>query len=156
MLGVVQNPTMTPSDEVMQQVAEEMGVGDTFGMAPVGVFFGRDGRKEPGVEVADPFFGGAGPRRRGCLEVGECMTGCRHNAKNTLVKNYLYLAERAGATVHPQTTVVAVRPLDERRVRGGHGAHRRVAGRRGPRAPSPPGRWCSRPGRGAPSNCCTG
>jgi cholesterol oxidase len=111
MLGVVRNPTMTPSDEVMKQVAEEMGIGDTFGMAPVGVFFGRGGRKEPGVEVSDPFFGGAGPSRRGCLEVGECMSGCRHNAKNTLVKNYLYLAERAGATVHPLTTAVAVRPL---------------------------------------------
>jgi cholesterol oxidase len=111
MLGVVRNPTMTPSDEVMKQVADEMGIGDTFGMAPVGVFFGRGGRKEPGVEVGDPFFGGAGPSRRGCLEVGECMAGCRHNAKNTLVKNYLYLAERAGATVHPLTTAVTVRPL---------------------------------------------
>ena len=111
MLGVVRNPTMTPSDEVLKQVAEEMGIGHTFGMAPVGVFFGRDGRKEPGVEAGDPFFGGVGPSRRGCLETGECMTGCRHNAKNTLVKNYLYLAERAGATVHPETTAVAVRPL---------------------------------------------
>lgn len=111
MLGVVVNPTMTPSDEVMKKVALEMGVGDSFGMARVGVFFGRDGRKEPGAEVDDPFFGGAGPRRRGCLEDGECMTGCRYNAKNTLVKNYLYLAEKAGATVHPLTTVLAVRPL---------------------------------------------
>jgi cholesterol oxidase len=111
MLGVVQNPTMTPSDAVMKQVAEEMGVGHTFGMAPVGVFFGAEGRKEPGVEADDPFFGGAGPRRRGCLEAGECMTGCRHNAKNTLVKNYLYLAEQAGAAVLPQITAVAVRPL---------------------------------------------
>ena len=116
MLGVVRNPTMTPSDEVVKRAAEEMGVGHTFRLAPVGVFFGRDGRREPGVEVDDPFFGGAGPRRRGCLEVGECMTGCRHNAKNTLVKNYLYLAEQAGATVHPQTTAVAVRPL----ARGGY------------------------------------
>jgi cholesterol oxidase len=111
MLGVVPNPTMTPSDEAVKQVADEMGIGHTFGMAPVGVFFGREGRKEPGVEAPDPFFGGAGPSRRGCLEVGECMTGCRHNAKNTLVKNYLYLAERAGATVLPETTVVTVRPL---------------------------------------------
>jgi cholesterol oxidase len=110
MLGVVANPTMTASDAVMKQVAEEMGVGDTFRMAPVGVFFGREGRKEPGVEVADPFFGGAGPRRRGCTETGECMTGCRHNAKNTLVKNYLYLAQQGGAMVHPETTVATVRP----------------------------------------------
>jgi cholesterol oxidase len=77
------------------------------------VFFGRDGRKEPGVLAGDPFFGGVGPPRRGCLEVGECMTGCRHNAKNTLVKNYLYLAEKAGAAVHSLTTVVAVRPLPQ-------------------------------------------
>src|SRR4051794_15697061 len=97
MLGVVVNPTLTPSDRVNRQVAIDMGVGDSFRMAPVGVYFGREGRQEPGVEVEDPFFGGVGPRRRGCLEVGECMVGCRHNAKNTLVKNYLYLAERAGA-----------------------------------------------------------
>jgi cholesterol oxidase len=118
MLGVVENPTMTPSDEVMKQVAEEMGAGDTFRMARVGVFFGPGGRKQPGTVVADPFFGGAGPSRRGCLETGECMTGCRHGAKNTLVKNYLYLAEKAGATVHPQVTAVAVRPLG-----GGQGGY---------------------------------
>ncbi len=112
MLGVVRNPTVTPTDEVVKQVADQMGVGHTFDPAPVGVFFGRDGRKEPGVEADDPFFGGTGPRRRGCLEVGECMTGCRHNAKNTLVKNYLYLAEKAGAAVYPETTAVMVRPLD--------------------------------------------
>ena len=112
MLGVVVNPTLTPSDRVNRQVAIDMGVGDTFRMAPVGVFFGRDGRQEPGVEVDDPFFGGVGPRRRGCLEVGECMVGCRHNAKNTLVKNYLYLAEHAGAVVHPETTVIRVTPRE--------------------------------------------
>jgi len=105
MLGVVPNPTTTPSDEVMKAVAEEMGVGDTFHTTPVGVFFGS-----PGVEVDDPFFGGVGPSRRGCIECGECMTGCRHGAKNTLLKNYLYLAEKAGAVVHPLTTVDAVRP----------------------------------------------
>ena len=110
MLGVVPNPTMTLADRINLQVAEEMGVGDTFRMAPVGVFFGPDGSKQPGVEVDDPFFGGVGPRRRGCLEVGECMVGCRHGAKNTLVKNYLYLAEKAGAVVHPETTVVRVTP----------------------------------------------
>ena len=110
MLGVARNPTMTPSDEVLRDVAEEMGVGHTFSLTPVGVFFGRDDRKEPGREASDPYFGGAGPSRRGCIECGECMTGCRHNAKNSLVKNYLYLAERAGAVVHPETTVVAVRP----------------------------------------------
>jgi cholesterol oxidase len=111
MLGVVQNPTVTPSDEVMRSVAEDMGVGHTFTLTPVGVFFGRDGAQEPGVTVPDPFFGGAGPDRTGCLQCGACMTGCRYGAKNTLVKNYLHLAERGGAVVHPETTVVAVRPL---------------------------------------------
>jgi cholesterol oxidase len=125
MLGVVPNPTITPSDEVMREVAEEMGVGDTFGPTPVGVFFG-----EPGVEVDDPFFGGVGPARRGCIQCGECMTGCRHGAKNTLLQNYLHLAERGGAEVHPLTTVTAIRPLPDGRyavdtVRTGSWARRR-------------------------------
>ena len=105
MLGVVKNPTFTDADRIVKEVADEIGVGDTFVPTPVGVFFGPDGTKAPGKTVPDPYFGGAGPARTGCLEVGECMTGCRHNAKNTLVKNYLYLAEKAGAQVHPMTTV---------------------------------------------------
>ncbi len=111
MLGVVENPLHTPSDEVMQQVAEDMGVGHTFRHTPVGVFFGGPDAA-PGDEVADPFFGGAGPARNACRNCGECMTGCRHNAKNTLVKNYLHLAEQGGAVVHPLTTVTRVRPRD--------------------------------------------
>ena len=109
MLGVVEYAKMTPADEVMKKVADEMGVGDTFHPTPVGVFFGGPGQPA-GTEVDDPYFGGAGPTRNTCLNCGECMTGCRHNAKNTLVKNYLHLAEQAGATVHPMTTVTRVRP----------------------------------------------
>ncbi|MDV9190670.1 GMC family oxidoreductase [Streptomyces sp. SR27] len=114
MLGVRINPTTTPSDVHLKAAAQAMGIGDTFHMAPVGVFFGdgadADGkaRAKPGGEVADPYFGGAGPSRRACTECGECMTGCRHGAKNTLNENYLHLAEKAGATVHPMTTVVTV------------------------------------------------
>ncbi|MFG2944932.1 GMC oxidoreductase [Streptomyces adustus] len=114
MLGVRLNPTMTPSDVHLKAAAQRMGVGDTFHMAPVGVFFGdgqdADGaaRTKPGERTADPYFGGAGPERRACTECGECMTGCRHGAKNTLNENYLYLAERAGAVVHPMTTVMSV------------------------------------------------
>ncbi|MER5208223.1 GMC family oxidoreductase [Streptomyces sp. NPDC002825] len=114
MLGVRLNPTMTPSDVHLKATAQVMGIGDTFHMAPVGVFFGdgKDGdgtaKAKPGGEVADPFFGGAGPTRKACTECGECMTGCRHGAKNTLNENYLYLAEKAGAVVHPMTSVVAV------------------------------------------------
>lgn len=106
MLGVEQNPTMTPSDKVMQEVASSMGVGHTFTLTPVGVFFG-EGR---GKTSPDPYFGGVGPERTGCIECGECMTGCRFNAKNTLPKNYLGLAEAAGAEVFPMTTVTHVIP----------------------------------------------
>ncbi|MFL0179610.1 GMC oxidoreductase [Mycobacterium sp. SMC-15] len=107
MLGVVKNPTFTDADRIVKQVADDMGVGDTFVATPVGVFFGEDGAQAPGKTVADPFFGGVGPKRTGCIECGECMTGCRWGAKNTLVKNYLYLAESNGAQVHPMTTVTA-------------------------------------------------
>jgi cholesterol oxidase len=107
MLGVVRNPTVTPSDVALREVADRMGVADTFALTPVGVFFGEG----PGATADDPFFGGAGPARTGCVECGSCMTGCRYGAKNTLPKNYLWLAERAGAEVRPLTTVTAVRPL---------------------------------------------
>jgi cholesterol oxidase len=117
MLGVRTNPTLTASDVHLRAAAERMGAGDTFHLAPVGVFFG-DGKDAggtggaakavPGDEVADPYFGGAGPARRACTECGECMTGCRHGAKNTLNENYLHLAERAGAVIHPMTTVIGL------------------------------------------------
>ncbi|MDQ1741675.1 MAG: cholesterol oxidase [Pseudonocardiales bacterium] len=113
MLGAVTNPSTTPADVEMRRLAEQFGKGETFRLAPVGVFFGRDGRREPGRRVPDPFFGGAGPERTGCLECGQCMTGCRHGAKNTLTTNYLALAERAGATVMPLSTVTGVRPLPD-------------------------------------------
>lgn len=121
MLGVGIYPLETEPDRVIKQVAEEMGVGGSFHHTPVGVFFG-----EPGEKVADPYFGGAGPERNGCLQCGECMTGCRHNAKNTLVKNYLYLAEQAGAEVRAMTTVVAVKP----RPGGGYDIETRTTNKR--------------------------
>jgi len=110
MLGVTTNPATTAADRVLVEVAEDLGVADTYHPTQVGVHFGEPGTRQ-GEEVDDPYFGGVGPRRRTCTHCGECMTGCRHNAKNTTMKNYLYLAERAGATVHPLTTVTAVRPL---------------------------------------------
>ncbi|WP_329460163.1 GMC family oxidoreductase [Streptomyces sp. NBC_01497] len=154
MLGVRTNPTMTPSDVHLKAAAEAMGVGDTFRLAPVGVFFGdgRDGDADstavsggpgatagadgtdstagggarspgeaaksvaPGARVQDPYFGGVGPERNACTECGECMTGCRHGAKNMVTENYLYLAERAGAVIHPMTTVAAVTEHED----GGH------------------------------------
>ena len=109
MLGVAQNPYFSPSDQAVKQVADQMGVGHTFKLAPLGVYFG-DG---VGIKSKDPFFGGVGPDRSGCLQCGACMTGCRHNAKNTLPKNYLGLAEKAGAKVFPEHTVTKVEQLSD-------------------------------------------
>jgi cholesterol oxidase len=109
MLGVAQNPYFSPSDKAMKEVADQMGVGHTFKLAPLGVYFG-DG---VGLKSKDPFFGGVGPDRSGCLQCGACMTGCRHNAKNTLPKNYLGLAEKAGAKVFPEHTVVKTEQLSD-------------------------------------------
>jgi cholesterol oxidase len=108
-LGVVDNPSLTPADEAMRAVAFEMGVGETFRPAPVGVFFGPPG-SQPGASHSDPYFGGAGPARQVCRQCGECMTGCRYGAKNTLLTNYLHLAERAGAVVVPLATVRSLEP----------------------------------------------
>jgi cholesterol oxidase len=104
MLGVVENPATTAADRVLREVADDLGIGHTYRRTPVGVHFGPSG--------TDPFFGGAGPERQSCTLCGECMTGCRVGAKNTTVKNYLYLAEKAGTEVHPLTTAVSVRPID--------------------------------------------
>jgi cholesterol oxidase len=117
MLGVVTNPCDGPVEQLMRQTADDLGVGDTFRKTPVGVFFGK-----PGVRVADPYFGGSGPERTGCNQCGNCMVGCRVGAKNTLVKNYLALAERLGATIEPLRTVVGVQPIDD----GSRGAGYRV------------------------------
>ena len=107
MLGVAINPFFSPSDEAMQRAAKSMGVGETFKMAPLGIYFGN----KAGELSDDPFFGGLGPARNGCMQCGACMTGCRHNAKNTLPKNYLGIAEKIGAQVFPLTTVTKLEEL---------------------------------------------
>lgn len=104
MLGVTENPYFSPSDQAMKDAAIAMGVGETFQMAPLGIYFGNG----TDSHVADPYFGGVGPHRNGCIQCGACMTGCRNNAKNTLPKNYLGLAEKVGVQVFPLTTVTKV------------------------------------------------
>jgi cholesterol oxidase len=106
MLGVTHNPRLGPADEILYDIATELGREETFAPTPVAIFFG-----EPGQTVPDPFFGGEGPDRTGCQFCGGCMVGCRHGAKNTLDKNYLYFAEKDGAEIRPESQVVDIRPL---------------------------------------------
>ncbi|MDX1417551.1 MAG: GMC family oxidoreductase [Candidatus Promineifilaceae bacterium] len=106
MLGTAENPKFWPADQHLYEIAKEKGKEDTFAPTPVGIFFG-----EPGVTVPDPFFDGEGPERAGCIHCGGCMVGCQHNAKNTLDKNYLYLAEKYGTEVWPESNVLDIRPL---------------------------------------------
>ncbi|MEO6628292.1 MAG: FAD-dependent oxidoreductase, partial [Aquihabitans sp.] len=100
MLGVNDVPEDTPADAYMQRLAADMGVSETYHRTPVGVYFGK-----PGERVPDPYFGGEGPDKVGCTHCGACMVGCKVGAKNTLDRNYLYLAEKNGAKVHPDTQV---------------------------------------------------
>jgi cholesterol oxidase len=109
MLGVAVNPRTWPADVLLQEIAGELGTADTWRPTPVGTFFGVPDAE--GEEVADPYFGGEGPARAGCIHCGGCMVGCRYNAKNTLVKNYLYLAEKWGASVEAEAEVRDIVPL---------------------------------------------
>jgi cholesterol oxidase len=114
MLGTAENPGLYDSDEALRAVAGKFGKSKLFEPTRVGVFFG-----EPEEEVPDPYFNGEGPRRSGCNFCGGCMTGCRYNAKNSLDKNYLYLAEKGGAEVLPEKKVIGVVPVDNEKSSAG-------------------------------------
>ncbi|MEW6363391.1 MAG: GMC family oxidoreductase [Acidobacteriota bacterium] len=106
MLGSVPSPKQGVGDDALRRVADRRGFGKSYHPTDVGVFFG-----EPDVEVDDPYFGGQGPRRKGCTDCGACMIGCRVGAKNTLDRNYLYLAEKKGARVIPETRATLIEAL---------------------------------------------
>ena len=106
MLGAATNPRLETGDIALRELGRQIGMAQHFEATKVSVFFGK-----PAETVPDPFFGGKGPDRAGCIFCGGCMTGCRHNAKNSLDKNYLYLAEQQGAVIQPESLVTGVRPL---------------------------------------------
>ena len=110
MLGVAENPFLEAADKALESIAAKLGKGETFRPTAVGVCFNTE---KPGELVPDPYFGGAGPDRRGCDYCGACMVGCRTNAKNTLMKNYLYFAEKFGADILAEAIVKDIRPLPE-------------------------------------------
>jgi len=116
MLGVTRNPYLTVVDEKLREVAEDMGKRESFHAVNVGVYFGEPGKE--GQYVPDPFFGGEGPQRAGCIQCGGCMVGCRYGAKNTLDKNYLFFAEKLGVQIRAETLVTDVRPIE-----GGYELH---------------------------------
>ena len=107
MLGATDNPILGPADLAVKELAEQLGKEDHFHPSRVSVYFGTPGKKVP-----DPYFNGEGPERTGCIHCGECMTGCKHGAKNTLDKNYLYLAKNLGAMIIAEHTVKDVIPRD--------------------------------------------
>jgi cholesterol oxidase len=106
MLGVVVHDRDDPADQLLRELGEELGVADTYRKTPIGVYLDN-----PGQTVPDPYFEGEGPERTGCMQCGRCMVGCPHGAKNTLVKNYLWLAEHRGVEVQAERTVTDIRPL---------------------------------------------
>lgn len=127
MLGVSSPPMLTPPDRILKAVAEDRGQGDAFHSTDVAIYFGKKGQ-----EVQDPYFGGEGPSRTGCIHCGGCMLGCQHGAKNTLDKNYLWLARKLGLSLQADTEVTAIRPLPGGgyRVEAKHGRHPLFARRR--------------------------
>jgi len=106
MLGSVKYPKMQEEDNVLKEVARDMGKEESFSNVNVGVYFGDS------THEADPYFKGLGPPRRGCIECAGCMVGCRYNAKNTLDKNYLWFAEKFGAQVLPETLATRIEYKD--------------------------------------------
>ena len=106
MLGAARNPKLWKADNILHDMADQHGTGNTFRATEVGVYFG-----EPGIQVHDPYFNGVGPDRAGCKHCGGCMVGCHYNAKNTLPKNYLYFAEKNGARIISEAEVIDIRPL---------------------------------------------
>jgi len=109
MLGATPNPRLEIGDLALKQMAKEIGKEEHFSTTKVAVYFG-----EPGVSVKDPYFDGNGPSRTGCIYCGGCMLGCRHNAKNTLDKNYLFFAQQNGATIQAESEVYDVIPNDRK------------------------------------------
>ncbi|WP_413560785.1 GMC oxidoreductase [Bdellovibrio sp. HCB209] len=110
MLGVTTNKFLGPADLRLKQMADALGVGESFYPTEVGVFFGKE-NDPPGTIYEDPYFDGEGPQRKTCIGCGGCMVGCRHGAKNTLDLNYLYLAQKKGVEIFAETKVTQVKPL---------------------------------------------
>ena len=110
MLGVTENPRFFAADEHLKQVADDLGRGAFVRATQVGVYF--EGEENEGSAERDPYFDGEGPLRSPCIFCGACMVGCRHNAKNTLTKNYLYFAKKLGVDIQAERKVTNIKAID--------------------------------------------
>ena len=120
MLGVTDYDRVGPADDLLRELGDELGVADTFKPTRVGVYLGEPGEVGPGQSGGDPYFGGEGPERFACQRCGSCMVGCRHGAKNTLVKNYLWFAEKLGVEIRPEREVTDIKPIGAEDGSGGY------------------------------------
>lgn len=107
MLGVTDVRHDDRGGEWLREWAGTIGKADTYRRTRVGAYLDT-----PGQTVPDPYFGGDGPDRTGCTECARCMVGCPVGAKNSTTKNYLWFAERGGAQVQADRTVIDLRPID--------------------------------------------
>ncbi|MFT7057414.1 MAG: cholesterol oxidase [Roseivirga sp.] len=106
MLGAAKTPRLFDGDIALKKVAQKLGMEGKFDSTNVAIYFGEENVTKP-----DPYFEGIGPERTGCNYCGACMTGCSNNSKNTLDKNYLYLAQKYGAEILAENEVYDVTPL---------------------------------------------
>ena len=114
MIGVTKSTYENSADITLKAVAEDLGKGSSYDTVNTGILFplkDKNGKEKLGEERGDPYFNGDGPQRKSCEYCANCLSGCRHSAKNTLVKNYLYFAERNGVEVRAESKVLRIQPL---------------------------------------------
>lgn len=97
MLGRQKYTKMNTEDNALEEVSKDMNAHHTFDRVHVGVNCNET------ETITDPYFNGLGPLRKGCIECGGCMVGCREGAKNSLDRNYLWFAEKMGLEILPET-----------------------------------------------------
>ena len=110
MLGTAQSEYENSADHALRDVAKDFSQEHTYKKVSTGVLF-ADTDTVQGQTVADPYFNGDGPERANCNFCARCVRGCPNNSKNTLMKNYLFFAERNGVEIRPEAEVVRIAPI---------------------------------------------
>jgi len=112
----------SPRVQLMQEGAAKLGQANRFRPAPVAVSFDQqlayDFNDEPDIKKSRTFTNKHSAEQGYCAQLGECDIGCRAGAKNTLDKNYLFLAQKKGAQIRPLHLVTNIEPIP-----GGYRVH---------------------------------